>query len=100
MGPWTPAELARLLQAERDARAAAERSARRLADLQAVTAELSQARTPDQVARVIVDRACDGSGAASVVLCLLADDGATMEVVRSAGYAPAALDRFRTFPLE
>ncbi|MEA2827090.1 MAG: hypothetical protein QOG43_1529 [Actinomycetota bacterium] len=100
MGPWTEVELARLLQAERDARAAAERSARRLADLQAVTAGLSQARTPDQVARVIVERACDGSGAASVALCLLADDGRTMEVVRSVGYDPAAVERFRTFPLE
>ncbi|MEA2973161.1 MAG: hypothetical protein QOG82_1619 [Actinomycetota bacterium] len=99
-GPWTEAELARLLQAERDARAAAERSARRLADLQAVTAELSQARTPDQVARVIVERACDGSGATSVALCLLAEDGLTMEVVRTVGYDPAVLERFRTFPLE
>ena len=99
-GPWTPAELARLLQAERDARAAAERSARRLADLQAVTAQLSQARTPDQVARVIVERTSDGSGAASVALCLLAEDGRTMEVVRSVGYDPATMERFRTFPLE
>ncbi len=100
MGPWTEAELARLLQAERDARAAAEQSARRLADLQAITAGLSQARTPDQVAGVIVERASDGAGAASVALCLLADDGLTMEVVRSVGYDPAAIERFRTFPLE
>jgi GAF domain-containing protein/anti-sigma regulatory factor (Ser/Thr protein kinase) len=100
-GPtWTEAELARLLQAERDARAAAEQSARRLADLQAVTAGLSQARTPDQVARVIVERACDGSGAVSGALCLLSDDGSTMAVVRSIGYDPAAIERFRTFPLE
>ncbi|HEX7277289.1 MAG TPA: SpoIIE family protein phosphatase [Acidimicrobiales bacterium] len=99
-GSWTEAELARLLQAERDARAAAEQSARRLADLQAVTAGLSQARTPDQVAAVIVERATDGSGAASCALCLLADDGRTMEVVRSVGYAAATIERFRTFPLE
>lgn len=100
MGPWTEAELARLLQAERDARAAAEHSAQRLAELQAVTAGLSQARTPEQVARVIVERATEGSGAASGVLCLLADDGRTMEVARSVGYDPAALERFHTFPLE
>ncbi len=99
-GPWTDAELARLLQAERDARAAAEQSARRLADLQAVTAGLSQARTPDQVAAVIVERATAGTGAASCALCLLADDGLTMEVVRSVGYNEAAIERFRTFPLE
>jgi len=99
LGPWTESELARLLQAERDARAAAERSARRLADLQAVTAALSQARTPDQVAEVIVERAAAGSGAASGALCLLTDDGGTMEVVRSVGYDAATIARFRTFPL-
>ncbi len=99
LGPWTEAELARLLQAEREARAAAERSARRLAELQAITAGLSQARTPDQVAKVIVERATDGSGAASCALCLLNDDGLTMEVVRSVGYDAAAIERFRTFPL-
>ncbi|MEA2684980.1 MAG: hypothetical protein QOE93_175, partial [Actinomycetota bacterium] len=98
-GPWTEAELGRLLQAERDARAAAERSARRLADLQAVTAELSQARTPDQVAEVIVGRASDGSGASSCALCLLAEDGRTMEVVCSVGYDSEAISRFRSFPL-
>ena len=100
MGPWTDAELTRLLQAERDARAAAERSARRLADLQAITAGLSQARTPDQVAEVIVEGATSGAGAASGALCLLTDDGRTMEIVRSVGYDPAAIERFRTFPLE
>ncbi len=100
VGPWTAAEMTRLLQAERDARAAAEQSAQRLADLQAITAGLSQARTPEQVARVIVERASDGAGAASVALCLLADDGKTMEVVRSVGYDSAAIERFRTFPLE
>ena len=99
IGPWTEAELARLLQAERDARAAAQRSARRLADLQAITAGLSQARTPDQVAGVIVERATTGSGAASGALCLLTDDGRTMEVVRSVGYDAATIERFRTFPL-
>ena len=98
-GPWTETELTRLLVAERDARAAAERSARRLADLQAITAGLSQARTPGQVAEVIVERATGGAGAASGALCLLSDDGHTLEVVRSVGYDPAAIERFRTFPL-
>jgi serine phosphatase RsbU (regulator of sigma subunit)/anti-sigma regulatory factor (Ser/Thr protein kinase) len=97
--PHGDAELARLLQAERDARAAAERSARRLAELQAVTAGLSRARTPDQVAEVIVERATGGSGAASGALCLLSDDGRSMEVARSVGYDEAAIARFRTFPL-
>ncbi|HVF14516.1 MAG TPA: GAF domain-containing protein, partial [Acidimicrobiales bacterium] len=98
-GPWTEAELARLLQAERDARAAAEGAARRLAELQAVTAGLSQARTPEQVAEVIVERATGGTGAASGALCLLSEDGQTMEVARSMGYDEAAIARFRTFPL-
>jgi len=70
-----------------------------LAELQAVTAGLSQARTPDQVGEVIVERATAGSGAASGALCLLSDDGRTMEVARSAGYDEAAIARFRTFPL-
>jgi len=99
LGPWTEAELARLLHAEREARATAERSARRLAELQAITAGLSQARTPEQVAKVIVERATDGSGAASGALCLLSDEGQTMEIARSVGYDAATMERFRTFPL-
>ncbi len=98
-GPWTEDQLARLLQGERDARAAAERSARRLADLQAITAGLSRARTPEQVAEVIVERATAGTGAASGALCLLSDDGVTMEVVHSVGYEAVAIERFRTFPV-
>jgi len=70
-----------------------------LAELQRITAGLSRARTPDQVAEVIVEGATAGSGAASGALCLLADDGRTMEVVRSVGYDEAAIERFRTFPL-
>ncbi|MDQ1372697.1 MAG: hypothetical protein QOJ09_35, partial [Actinomycetota bacterium] len=69
----------------------------RLASLQQVSAELSRARTPAEVAEVIVRGTAVAFGAVSSTLCLLADDGATFELVQQMGNAPevdAAWHRF------
>ena len=90
----------RLLAAEREARRAAELAAGRLARLQAVTAGLADARTVKDVAEVIVTEGARGLNAPSVALCLLADDGAHLDVVRHTGFHLATMERFQRFPLD
>jgi signal transduction histidine kinase/DNA-binding response OmpR family regulator len=75
----------RLFQlAERD-RAAAERAARRIAGLQAVTAALSEALTRDDVISVIIEQGTAVSGAAVGKLLLTSEDGATLTHAGSRG---------------
>jgi PAS domain S-box-containing protein len=97
----TRAEAARadLLARERAARAAAERAARRTAALQELTAALSEAATPVQVAEVIVSRGLDTLGAAAAAVALLADDGESLEVVRTAGYPMDGIEAGQRLPL-
>ena len=90
----------RLLVAEQEARWAAEVAARRVANLQAVTAGLAEARTAEEVAEVIVVQAAEGLGAASAALCLLDDDGDLLEVIRHVGYDPSSIDRFQSFSID
>lgn len=77
-------ENAQLHTAERDARQHAERASERTARLQSITAELSEAVTPEAVARVMVEQGMAALEAASGALILVRDDG-SLELVRSAG---------------
>jgi signal transduction histidine kinase len=72
------------LEAERAARVAAEAEAARLERLQAVTAALSVALTPDQVADVTVREGFAALGAARGAV-LVAPEGGAPAVLRSAG---------------
>ena len=67
--------------AERQARAAAEATARRLARLQQATTELAGATGVTEIAEVIVSHVADALGAQNASVSLLADDH-TLEVVR------------------
>jgi len=58
--------------------------------LQQVTAALSQARTPHQVAHVILQEGRLAIGADAGAVFGLADDGQTFELLHAMGYAPAA----------
>jgi signal transduction histidine kinase/integral membrane sensor domain MASE1 len=69
---------------------AAERAAERTLRLQQVTAALSQARTPHQVAHVILHEGRLAIGADAGAVFGLADDGQTFELLHAMGYAPAA----------
>jgi signal transduction histidine kinase len=75
-------------EAERVAREAAEAEAARLGRLQRVTAALSGARTPDQVAEVTLGEGLAALGGARGVV-LVARDGGAPAVLRSAGVADA-----------
>ncbi|MBD0319500.1 MAG: PAS domain S-box protein, partial [Gemmatimonadetes bacterium] len=79
------------------ARAAAERAAERTRGLQWVTAALSEALTPAAVTRVVVEQAIALLGAASAVVVLLDASGEWLELVGHEGYAPEALEKWRTF---
>jgi GAF domain-containing protein len=91
-------ERARLLEAERAARLEAEASARRLATLQRVTAELSQAVSLDEVAGVVLGTALSELGANTGSLCLL--DGDQLEIAYASGYPEAVTRHWRRFPLD
>jgi signal transduction histidine kinase len=74
------------LQQERSARHDAEASALRMARLAAVTAALSTARTPDEVAEVAVGAGAAALGAARAAIFVPVASGG-FEALRSAGFA-------------
>ena len=99
---WPPADLEgshHTLAAERTARTVAEEAAARLAGLQEVTAGLSAAVTSEQVADVVLGRGLALLGAQTGSFCLLQPDGATVQIVRAAGYPPSVTDRWHQFAL-
>ncbi len=99
------AELERRLTAEQDARVAAETAERnlreseeRLRRLQHVTAALSEAATPQDVARVVLDQSLRALGATSGILYVLADDGESFELLDERGH-PAGFAAAATLPI-
>lgn len=83
-----------IVVAERQqAQEAAEQAAERTLRLQQVTAALSQARTPDQIAHVILQEGRLAIGADAGAVFGLIDDGQTFELVHAIGYAPEATPR-------
>ncbi len=88
----------RLHRAE-EARRAAEKAVERVASLQAVTAALSAARTPEQVGRVVIEQGLAVLGASAGSVTLLDRTGTRLEIMAAIGYPPQILDKWRTFPL-
>ena len=93
-------ERARLYDAERTARHAAERTAARLEALQRGTGELTGALTPAAVADVIVRAALPVLGATRFGLALLDATRDGVEVVGAHGYTPTTLARYRFIPID
>jgi PAS domain S-box-containing protein len=88
---------ARLHEGERRARETAERTADRLARLQTLTAALSGALVPAEVAEVVMNEGVAALGAAGAAVALLDEATATFEIVRSVGVPAdpeARVDRF------
>jgi PAS domain S-box-containing protein len=83
------------------ARIEAETALERILTLQRVTAALSEARTPDEVAEVVLERGIEALGARSGVLLAFTGDGETVEVVRAAGVEPERLEEWmRSSPVD
>jgi len=82
--------VAAVVAERRQAKEAAERAAERTLRLQQVTAALSEARTPDQVAHVILQEGRLAIGAEAGTVFGLTDDGQTFELLHALGYASEA----------
>ncbi len=91
---------ARLYEAEQRARQTAEQVAERMASLQGITAALSEALTPVQVAKIIVEQGVPAVGAAGGVVTHLNEDGTELEILHFAGYSPQLMEQWgRRFPV-
>jgi signal transduction histidine kinase len=77
----------------------AELSADRLARLQAVTAALSEAMTPEQVVNIIVRQVSAATGATAGAVHVLDEAGEALEIVQSVGYPPEQMQLHQRLPL-
>jgi PAS domain S-box-containing protein len=78
----------------------AQRTTEQLTRLQQITALLSGTRTREDVCTVLVNEGVAGVGATTAVLCLVTDDGAELELVRSVGLTPDVEENWRHFPID
>ncbi|RKH39890.1 GAF domain-containing protein [Corallococcus sicarius] len=92
-------DVARAYAAERQARQAAEVAAGRLARLQHVTAELSEALTAARVAEVVLEQGLSVADAKAGGLWLVEPDATSALLLRCAGCTPDAAERLRRMPL-
>ncbi|HEU4325960.1 MAG TPA: ATP-binding protein [Roseiflexaceae bacterium] len=90
---------ARLYEAEQQARASAERSADRMARLQAVTAGLAQAATPTQMAAVIVEHGMAVLGAVTGTVRRLSADGLFLEDTHAVGVPVSVIAGMERIPI-
>ncbi len=89
---------ARLLDAEREARAGAQRVADRLARLQEITAALAASRTAAEIAEALTERV-HAVGATVSSAYLLEPDGSHLRLLGSRGAAPEVARRFERIPV-
>ncbi len=91
---------ARLYAAEREAKELAERAADRTARLQQVTAALSAARSPSQVAAVVLREGIAAMGAHAGTILVRSDDGAMFHVLDVSGYIPGLSGMSDELPID
>ena len=91
---------ARLVAAAKTAQADAERAASRTARLQTLSAALSAALTPNDVATAAVREAIAAVGADAGLLVLIDSGGTMLELVQARGYDGRQLERWRRFPAD
>jgi PAS domain S-box-containing protein len=93
-------ENARLVAAAKRAQDNAERAASRTARLQALSAALASALTPNDAATTAVREAIVTIRADAGILVLVSPDGKTLDVIESRGYDDPAVDRWRRFSVD
>lgn len=89
----------RALEAQVAAYQVAERDRSALASLQAVTASLAGAATPEEVADAILDRGLMALGARAGVVNRLSDDGRVLDLLATRGYSVATATNQQRFDL-
>ncbi len=92
-------ERARLFDAERQARRAAERAVGRAARLQRVSASLARAVTREEVARCCLEEGADALGAVTGMMALLDPADGALHVVHVVGAARRHVDAAVALPL-
>ena len=100
--PVEPAELVASVKALLrlwEARQALEQAVERITCLQAVTAAISKALTPAQVAEVIITQALPALNAVGGWIYRLSRDETGLEMVATAGYPAEVVERWRWIPL-
>ena len=95
----TAIDNARLYQETQQAKQAAERSVNRTLLLQRITAALSEALTPQQVADVVVNQGIAALEAAAGCVVLLAGGDTALKVVQAIGYPQSLKDTWTNFPI-
>jgi len=95
----TAIDNARLYQKTQQAKQAAELAVSRTARLQRITAALSEAITPQQVADVVVNQGISALGANAGSVALLAEHGSYLKVVQATGYPQSVLEAWESFPV-
>ncbi|MBD2056182.1 PAS domain S-box protein [Oculatella sp. FACHB-28] len=88
---------ARLYRATQEAQRATEQTANRTARLQKITAALSEALTPHQVADVVMNQGIAALGATAGSVALLADQGLSIRVVNAIGYPSEVVQPWQSF---
>lgn len=88
---------ARLYKAERDARRTAEVTAKRISSMQKITAAFSEAKSPLEVAKVVVEQGLDVMQANSGVVSLLDEQGGCLEVLHFFGYEPEMIRQWQRY---
>jgi PAS domain S-box-containing protein len=90
---------ARLHDAERHARAAAERAAERAERLLEVAQALARALSPLEVAEVALEQGMRAMGADAGSVALLSAEGTEFETLAARGYPGPMMGRFRHYPV-
>lgn len=93
----TAIDNARLYQKTQQAKQAAELAVNRTVRLQKITAALSEAITPQQVADVVVNQGIAALGASAGSVSLLAEKGSCLKVVQATGYPSSVLEAWESF---
>jgi PAS domain S-box-containing protein len=93
-------ENASLYDAEQRARHVAEEAARQTAALQSVTAALSEAVSPEEVAKVAMDQGIASLGAVAGLVALVSENGTQLDIVQARGYPAGMLEKWRRFPMD
>lgn len=91
---------ARLYEAEREAKVLAERAAGRMSQLQRITAALSAARSPTQVAEVVLREGTVAMKAYAGTVLVRSDDGAAFRVLDLLGHASDLWEMWENMPID
>jgi hypothetical protein len=88
------------LIAEKAAREAAREGEERVARLQRITAALSQAASPDDVAAAMLRECGEAIGAAAAGVYVLTKDGKSLELLAQRDHRDEVLERYCSIPIE